>query len=183
MRLSIRGILSTLPVIVSVSPPAIGSNTVTVVDTALGVGAGWTRFSWNSGTPAPANQAPLTFSHPTPVTVRVTDGYCTGDQFRLSEAGQLIGTQARPRRPAARSKPIGCMGRGSPRDIATVCSSWRRQPRCGCRGHRQPPRGRNSVDPGRPGGEETCNSGVERPEGPPGRENSTYPDRLSGPGA
>lgn len=57
------------------------------------VGGGWQYFFWWGNT---VYGAPFTFTEALPVTLRVTDAFCYGDQFRVSDNGVVVGDTSKP---------------------------------------------------------------------------------------
>ena len=73
------------------------------VDIPITIDAGWScvssvppLFNWGAGTPIFANDGPLAFTASGPVFVRVTDAFCTGDQFQLYDSGTPMGVTSAP---------------------------------------------------------------------------------------
>lgn len=63
----------------------------------IGVGAGWSAttavppaFFWSGGVPTPADDS-YTYTSPTWTSVRVTDDFLKGDQFRVTDGATLLG--------------------------------------------------------------------------------------------
>jgi hypothetical protein len=54
---------------------------------------GWVPFDWHgeTGKTTYHDGEPFTFTATTPVTLRITDDYCTGDEFRVYDSGVEIG--------------------------------------------------------------------------------------------
>ena len=66
-------------------PTALGA-------TSLTVAGGWTTFSWFGGDGAAIANGPLTFSHEGAAVVTITDAFCPGDVFRVSDGGRTLGS-------------------------------------------------------------------------------------------
>lgn len=67
------------------------SASVAFAATSVTVGGGWLTFTWSGGDGAVAIQAPYTFTATAPVLVTVTDAFCKGDRFTLSDS-TVLGT-------------------------------------------------------------------------------------------
>ncbi len=59
--------------------------------TAINVGDGWHSFTWFGGNGAPIAQGPFTFTATSVSVVTVTDAFCAGDVFGVTEGGLPIG--------------------------------------------------------------------------------------------
>jgi hypothetical protein len=60
--------------------------------TSLTVGGGWTTFVWFGGDGAPVVDAPFTFTSDGAAVVTITDAFCPGDVFRVSEGATVLGS-------------------------------------------------------------------------------------------
>jgi hypothetical protein len=69
--------------------PTTGGVAPTVLP--IGVGAGWTFFSWGAGEGVLDIQGPFTVTTVGPAALRVTDAFCFGDRFRLLDGSTVIG--------------------------------------------------------------------------------------------
>ena len=74
---------------------AIGSVTATAsASTALSPGV-WTPFFWGGGNGAVPTESPFTFTSAGPAVVTVTDVFCVGDRFTLTDTN-VLGTTSLP---------------------------------------------------------------------------------------
>jgi hypothetical protein len=65
--------------------PRNGHRAVSAADPPLAFGQ-WTFFDFG-GVGSQDSEGPFTFAKPTPVLLRVTDGFCRGDRFRVWDNG------------------------------------------------------------------------------------------------
>src|SRR6266542_2933986 len=70
---------------------------VILVDSASGatelpVGGGWHAFDWVGGDGTIVEQGPFTFTTDGATFVTVTDAFCWGDRFTLSDTSRMLGS-------------------------------------------------------------------------------------------
>jgi hypothetical protein len=58
--------------------------------------ANWTQFNWTGGDGAPVNENPIAVTAVGPVVFSVTDAFCRGDRFTVSEGATTLGTTSVP---------------------------------------------------------------------------------------
>jgi hypothetical protein len=79
-------------ILVSAAALILGVTGTASAATAISVGDGWHTFTWVGGNGAGAQQDPFTFFSPGFAIVTVTDAFCAGDVFSLTDFGRRLGS-------------------------------------------------------------------------------------------
>jgi hypothetical protein len=79
-------------VLVSIVAVLLGTAGSASAATPIAVGDGWHSFTWVGGNGAPITQNPFTFFYPGFSIVTVTDAFCAGDVFSLTDNGRALGS-------------------------------------------------------------------------------------------
>ena len=79
-------------VLVSLVAVLLATTGTAAAATPIAVGDGWHDFTWSGGNGAAAVEAPFTFFAPGFAIVTVTDAFCAGDVFTVTDYGRRLGS-------------------------------------------------------------------------------------------